>query len=308
MLIYLWHKEVLNLQRQAKIYQRSVLSNSSVYECELNNFIKCYQMGLVNFEALESEMDKRFESNNINTLRGSVAAIGVSKPTFAVKAEKLYLPNNAVFIVIPKTGCTSVKTFFTNYYGWTEKGGRAGAVHDPSSPIYQHILRDDLQQEKYRGYFVFTFVRNPFSRLYSAYKSKIRNNGVNPPLWIDSVAPGLHAMGVRKGCSFSEFVELICNTPDERCDPHVKPQWQFVVSADGKLLVDEYYRFENYQQEFLKALVSLGIDDESIQVLHLNREQSNPNEYVEHYNPRLIDLVVGKYNRDFEIFKYAKDI
>src|SRR5688572_23068737 len=43
------------------------------------------------------------------------------KTTYAARAEKLLLEDlNTIYVVIPKTGCTSVKKFFSNYYGLKE--------------------------------------------------------------------------------------------------------------------------------------------------------------------------------------------
>lgn len=249
--------------------------------------------------------------------RGNVVLRVPTKDTFADYAEKLVLDElKAVYIVVPKTGCTSAKKFFSNYYGWKE----AFNVHDPLSEIYEHVIRDDLLQEKYRPYFIFTFVRNPFSRLYSAYKSKLRvsdgaakrNNRApsrrNTPNWIDGVPPRLYKMGIRKEHNFKEFVEIVCATPDTHSDPHVKSQYQFIVSNKGKMLVDTIYRFENYQEDFMSLLSRLGIQASPDQLPHENKTQDSLDEYMQHYDQRLVDLVVKRYKEDFKLLGYSESL
>ena len=254
------------------------------------------------------------QSGKKEFVRGNSVLRILEEETFADYGEKLILDElRSVYIVIPKTGCTSAKKFFSNYYGWKE----AFNVHDPLSEIYEHVVRDDLLQEKYGQYYIFTFVRNPFSRLYSAYKSKLRlgdgavrdRSNKTPsgqtPNWIDGVPPRLYKMGIRKEHNFRQFTEIVCATPDSRSDPHVKSQYQFVVSNNGKLLIDKFYRFENYQEDFMSLLGRLGINASPDQLPHENKTQSKLDEYVQYYDQDMVDMVVKRYKEDFNLFGYS---
>jgi len=232
----------------------------------------------------------------------AVPARLLKQPTYAAISEKLILDEfKAIYIVIPKTGCTSIKKFFSNYYDWNVIGN----VHDPLSDIYKNIVNEDLRQDKFDGYYAFTFVRNPFSRLYSAYKSKVRpNEGISHPKWVDDVEIGLYNMGVRKEHSFSEFVDLVCSIPDQHCDPHVKSQWQFIVSNDGRIQANEWYRFENFKSEFEKVLSKLGIISETQRIPHENRTQLKADEFAVHFDRSMRRAVIKRYREDFELFEY----
>lgn len=223
--------------------------------------------------------------------------------TYANMSEKLVLHEvHAIYVTIPKTGCTSVKKFFSNHYGWKEVEN----VHNPESEIYSHIVNEDITSEKYNGYFKFAFVRNPFSRLYSAYKSKIKP-GIVHPKYIDGVEMGLYKMGLRKEHTFLQFVDLICSIPDELCDPHVKSQWQFIYNDDGRCIVNELYRFENFSTELLRVAMKLGILLNSDKIPHENKAQANHAEYKGLYNDYTIDAVAKRYDKDFELFEYSRN-
>lgn len=222
--------------------------------------------------------------------------------TYVKKGQKLILDDlKAVYFSIPKTGCTSVKKFFSSYYDWK----MAENVHDIKSEIFEHIFNKDVNTPEYEDYYKFAFVRDPFSRLYSAYKSKIKP-GIEHPKYLDGVEKGLYNMGLRKEDPFARFVEIVSKAPDEKCDPHVKPQWLFITNNDGKLAVDELYRFEDFVSEFNKLIKKLNLDIDSCSVPHENRTQRNLDEYKEHYDRRLIDVVGERYVRDFDLLGYSR--
>ncbi len=220
------------------------------------------------------------------------------------KAEKLVLEGlGAIYVVIPKTGCTSIKKLFSDYYGWSEIEN----VHNPESEIYKHIVHDYLGDEKYRDYFKFTFVRNPFSRLFSAYKSKVKP-GTESSKFIDGVEIGLHKMGIRSHHSFAEFIKIVCGSKPIEMDPHVMPQYMFVTSEDGSLLVDRFYRFEDFTEEALRLLRKLGLSPADVAIPHENRTQHQPDEFAAAYDADLANIVTEFYCLDFELFDYSRDL
>ena len=237
----------------------------------------------------------------------SVGTIGLAseeQQTYSAKAEKVVLEaQRAVYVVIPKTGCTTIKKFFSDWHSWSEVEN----VHNPASEIYQHIVNEDLRSPMFEGYFKFTFVRNPFSRLYSAYKSKV-SAGVAGPKYIDGVELGLYRMGVRRGHSFKQFVELLSSLPDEACDPHVKPQWHFVMAEDGQLLVDQWFLFEAFTTEFAALLRHLRMPLPAAGPPHENRTLIEPLEYAGAYDEETTSLVVARYEQDFHLFGYHRSL
>ena len=224
--------------------------------------------------------------------------------TYATEAEKLVLEElRAIYVNIPKTGCTSVKKFFSSYYNWKVVEN----VHQRESDIYSYIINKDISSKKYDEFYKFSFVRNPFSRLYSAFKDKIKP-GIEHPVFIDCVEIGLYKLGLRKEHSFSQFVNLVCSTPSELLDLHVKPQWQFIFTSDNEKIVNDLYRFEDFSAEMLRLTQRLGIHIKLEDIPHENRAQVRLDEYKQFYDIDTITAVAKRYDKDFEIFGYHKTI
>lgn len=262
---------------------------------EIGSHYPYHQLVSLTMEAVAMQSASAVASTTIPLVPSRIAST-----TYASSAEKLVLdPVQALYVVIPKTGCTTVKKFFSDWHGWNEVGN----VHNPDSEIYQHIVHADLRTPRFEGYYRFTFVRNPFSRLYSAFKSKVRP-GVVSAKWIDGVEVGLYKMGVRKDHSFNQFVRLMASIPDELADPHVKSQWQFIVAEDGTLLIDEWFFFEAFPDDFRLLLKRLGFTVNSSQLPHENRTQATPGEYAGAYDDETAQLVIARYDQDFRLFGY----
>jgi hypothetical protein len=135
----------------------------------------------------------------------------VLKTALRINAEYgfLYLNN-------PKVGCSTIKTSL-----WKGVRGKAPSKQEQvhvleGSPFENEMAEPAIMQRA----FVFTFVRNPFQRLVSAYLNKVE-------LRADTV---WHGFATKRGLdpeapvSFDEFVEIITNSPPEQNDPHWRPQ------------------------------------------------------------------------------------
>ena len=99
-----------------------------------------------------------------------------------------------IFVHIPKTGGTSIESLFIRN------------AHIKDVPGKHHMVRN-LDGELLKKYFAFTFVRNPWDRMVSYYKFRIKrslsmfNHGESFQEWIGFYA----VMMFRK----SSFINLI---------------------------------------------------------------------------------------------------
>src|SRR5947199_7233885 len=75
----------------------------------------------------------------------------------------------AVFIEIPKVGCTSLKSICAQLLGLDLKG----VGGDPHQVRYPTIVAERSGDALFPGLFSFAFVRNPWDRLVSCYRDKI---------------------------------------------------------------------------------------------------------------------------------------
>ncbi len=147
----------------------------------------------------------------------------------------------------------------------------------------------------FNKYFKFTFVRNPWDRLYSAY-SFLKNGGwdENDRLWAEKQLTGIE--------NFDQFV-LEWLTP-ERLYSHIhfQPQHPFLFDEKGNLLVDFIGYYESLVSDF--RYVADRVNPHA----HLQHKNSSPRKhYRDAYSAAAIERVAMLYEKDVELFGYQFD-
>ena len=187
------------------------------------------------------------------------------------------IKNNAqkwAFIHIPKTGGTSLTSIIQN-----REGSELVAVHD-SIRVFEDVS----------DFFIFTIVRNPFTRIASAYSHRLRKNEYKK--------------------SFGEFItELSENHLD------LIPQSYYInAGKDENKQVSFIAKYENYIHDIQKILKKIN-HRSSIPHLnrnpiydkhpHLNQEKFYRNLYSQDW---MIENILERYKDDFKIFNYELDL
>lgn len=160
-----------------------------------------------------------------------------------------------VLIHIPKTAGTSIRRgFFNNNF---------------SKPAFGYIPTE------WEPYFKFTFVRNPFDRLISAWKmftegtSELDNTGFSP-------------------LSLSQFLDIVENdtiiyderrrTYEERIRHHTIPQ-----THDFNCLnfADYIGRYENLEEDFKKICAKIGVEYSPLPKRHVTKRTKDYASYFD---------------------------
>jgi len=191
--------------------------------------------------------------------------------------------HKAVFIHIPKTGGQSVarmlgipKYDLKRYYG-TNGSGLA----------LTHLTIEHLKTlVDVSGYFIFAFVRNPYTRILSEYNWRMRNHRAFEE-------PTGNMM------DFSGYCELILRKWDKMmANPniterqHVTPQHKYV---DSTVVI---YRHETFERDCIKIQKRLGINQPIPRV--------NVGTYNTKHTDRTIEITNKLYSEDFKTFGYEK--
>ncbi len=190
----------------------------------------------------------------------------------------------SIFIHIPKAGGIST---IKSLYG--EEAGGFG------HPTYERFLR--LYGEKhFNTYFKFTFVRNPWERLLSAY-SFLKKGGMNhmDQQFCNEV---LSDYG-----TFEKFVMEWVDEENVESWVHFIPQYHYVYDADMNLVVDFVGRFENFNKDFekVRSILKTGTP-----LKHLNKTgDKKAKSYRDAYTPEMAEKVAKVYKIDIELFGYA---
>jgi hypothetical protein len=183
--------------------------------------------------------------------------------------------HKCIFIHIPKTGGQSVWRFFYGNNWRNVNNIKPGSSH--------HL---NCTEELLNEYFVWTTVRNPYSRTVSLFKylKKIRR--------------------ISRKLSFNDFINYLhldllnLNHAEEK---HPLGQIDFIESLIGSIEnLDFVGRLENIQQDFNIVCDKIGIPQQ--QLPHTNATKHK--HYTEYYDDETREIVAEKYAKDIEYFGY----
>jgi hypothetical protein len=190
-----------------------------------------------------------------------------------------FYSTRTIFIHIPKTaGVSLVKSIFGHV---TLEGHR-------SVSFYKQVFGT-----RYSDFFTFTIVRNPWDRLYSAYKF-LQKGGINIH---DKNAFETHLS------TYKDFEDFVLKGLNEKIIweiMHLIPQYEFVCDKNGKIIVDYVGKFENLKESADEINDILKLDFE---LKHHNKTDNK--DYKDIYTTEMIEKVHQIYQKDIDIFEYS---
>lgn len=183
-----------------------------------------------------------------------------------------------IFIHIPKTAGISL---IRAVYGDVDFGGHR------DYGFYNQIFFND-----FNSYFTFSFVRNPWDRLYSAYKF-LEKGGANVH---DENAFDMYLS------QYSNFKDFVMNGLSEELISeiiHFKLQSDFICDTNDNILVDFVGRFESLNDDRIELEKKINTN---IELDHYNMNKKK--KYTDIYTNEMILKVKHFYRRDINIFGY----
>jgi chondroitin 4-sulfotransferase 11 len=218
-----------------------------------------------------------------------------------LRRKILLRPYSAIYISVPKVACTSFKTAFARLLGLgLDKAN--GDPHRLRYPSPVPIAR--LQPLLYPGFYRFAFVRNPWDRLVSCYRDKIKNEVDGYTHF--TIRPGVANCLARwsafsPGMTFDEFAAAVAAIPDSEADEHFRSQHTFLAGRNGELAADFVGRYEKLADDFALVRERTGLPDIELPRLQAARTAAK---YAAYYTPATRDLVARRFRRDIELFGY----
>jgi chondroitin 4-sulfotransferase 11 len=193
--------------------------------------------------------------------------------------------HRCIFVHIPKAAGISVATALFN---------TAGAGHHDVR-YYREVFGADFW-----AYFKFTFVRNPFTRLVSAYEFLKRGGH---PAWPEDAAFNKEVLS-----SYRDFGDFVLQwLPRQRRavprvrPPHFRPQVEYLMLSN-RLALDFIGRYETLAGDFEVVRRRLHIDAE---LPHHNRTPVEDVSVASHYaSDAVVRCVQDVYQADFELLGY----
>lgn len=187
----------------------------------------------------------------------------------------------AIFVHIPKCAGVSVsRTLF----------GNLGGGH---TTLNQYL--NVFEPRRIVEYFKFTFVRNPWDRLVSAYFFlKHGGFGEKDAQWFQRELSGFG--------DFDQFVRQWLNEENIWKWHHFRPQYHYMRESRGKVTLDFVGLFENIDADFEVISQAIGVDR---CLPHAN--QSAHGSYMDHYTDETRAIVARVYREDIESLGYSFD-
>jgi len=197
--------------------------------------------------------------------------------------------HRCIFVHIPKSGGVSIsRSLFGNL-----SGGH--------SRIEEYRIL--FSKEDFDLYFKFTFVRNPWARLFSAYTFLCKGGfNAKDEKW---AAENLAAYK-----DFNDFVIRGLRKPSTMQYVHFAPQSNFLCyPCSRELAMDFVGFFENIEDDFDIVKRELSLDP-NLPLRHYNKRKARagcPSNYKTSYSNEAIEIVSELYRRDIELLGYNFD-
>ena len=156
--------------------------------------------------------------------------------------------------------------------------------HDLRDPEYKFYNQQSLSGDK-----VLSFVRNPFSRAFSAYNF-LRNGGLHEPDAFDSYLLGLNHL------SFEEFI-LQRLEDASKWQIHFIPQSRWILGAQDPKI----YKFENILTEYDRMCLENELESSTLQQINKASYDLLDNMNIRKKAMRIIKKV---YKDDYTMFGY----
>lgn len=205
--------------------------------------------------------------------------------------------NKYIFIHIPKTGGSSILSRLDikkRMYSFSATG--MYILHKDILSVDDHFpsyIIKEMRPDIYGRYYKFSFVRNPYDRVVSEF------------LWIfhhewKTQTYSLTDQEIKEKFDIWLFSYFLDKENSRKCSQ----KWYLYCKYKRKLLVDDIYRFENFEQDFDKLIKKLNVVPKNMDFLKKAYIEVDRNMLLTEKNKEYIYRV---FQEDFETFGYPKE-
>jgi len=212
--------------------------------------------------------------------------------------------SNFIYLNKPKCACTTIKRVLRNaesVYSNNKLSSYSKNVHDVENSPFAHSISHI--QTMPDDSFIFTFVRNPYIRIFSCYRDKCIITSDK-----QKILKPLKELGVgHRFISFQEFLEFIAAQPVEKRDPH----WQLMskLQIPHLLECDFIGSVENFGADMMYVLRCVYPNLNDINLNFLGAHNLNSRAYKAKIEDQIslknIQLIKELYMEDF---KYPESV
>ncbi len=194
-----------------------------------------------------------------------------------------------VFVHIPKTGGTSVRTVLQEYGPSSQKYPKVGK-HAKAA-----VHRASIGRQAWRRYQSVAVVRNPWDWMVSSYHWWIQTAERHEKLL--PMARAIEQLG-----SFSAFVNS-SYSGNYITWFEARDYSEWIIDTNGEVIVSRILRFENLHEDWMKCIAELELPFGPLP--HENRSQRRA--YRDYYDDETAALVAEKFADSIKRFGYTFD-
>lgn len=238
------------------------------------------------------------------------AAAGAARRRREINSHFHIIPERGVvYVSVPKVASTTLKGMMARI-----------AVGDPDyRPQKAHNVRHlpfkrpkdvgfrkFMQEVNGPTWKTFAFVRNPYSRLLSAYLDKFVRK--SPEKRRETQAQFAEELGFEPGApvSFAEFVAAVGTQRPPRMNQHWRPQTLLLQMP--RVSYDFLGRMESFADDLDRLGTFLGIDLTAYYAVRDAKRTGAGGHLADHYTPDLKAAVDRIYAKDFELLGYPTEL
>jgi hypothetical protein len=220
------------------------------------------------------------------------------------------LVNRYVYVEVPKAGCGTMKATLGGMEAARMGPGLAGRAqefpHDrmratPFVKPFQlpaDFLEIVLTSPDYRR---FTVVRNPASRVLSAYLEKIRQGLKQSTTVVEAIKAKTGVDVAAQDVSFDQFLDVVAGQPSREQDPHWRRQADHIglgiVPYDAVIHLEE---LDGSWDRVAALTATPGLQEQ----FFCRNSTGASSKVADYYTPDLSDLVTSIYARDYAELAY----
>lgn len=223
-------------------------------------------------------------------------------------AVNLSLKYKYIFVETPKVACSTIKTTLQRLElrDSSFKRDDFEDIHNREfSPLLKLQNLPNFRDYLYGGeFYIFCFVRNPYTRLLSCYLNKIKNPADQETCYKSIV---LESMGLDKkdmsiSITFEDFIGVIEGQDPLGMDYHWRPQ--AYLTCQNTIKYNYIGRLETFSDDFFQIGGHLSEDFHKYYGVEIRHETNATTLLEEYYDDDLQSRVYEKYKIDFLRFSY----
>ncbi|MDJ0594698.1 MAG: sulfotransferase family protein [Pleurocapsa sp. MO_226.B13] len=227
--------------------------------------------------------------------------------------------NSYIYFEVPKVACSTTKLTLQQLEaktaGLAPPSQEMSIIHNKKQSLL--LSPSDVGLDKFcemlkdKSIFKFGFVRNPYTRILSAFLSKMK--------WRESPyrkkIAHILKIDIDSDIPFNQFVYAISQQSEFEMDPHWRPQ---TIQLFQDLVTYDFIGFfENFERDLHKALNYIALNKNNQNYLaesqteNINmkgRKTSANNKLEDFYDSEIQSLVKNIYQNDFLNFGYSFDL